>query len=242
MSPAIRSGQPRFQSAPATRPAAPKGHGTQVATTRCESSSVCAGIIQRQELKSPRINSNSLSAAQVFDDLGGDDVGVFEVGRVFQAVVLEPEDVQAHLVALHEIFIAIRPPVALGVRVRPSGSSRRVASDQLPVARVRCMLVRRSWIDSPGPRSTVHGSRGLTIDEHQVEPVAGIAAQAVSVLSGGSASVPVRPTPCRIKFMAASRVTPSTISTPGTLRKPLPSKEGRPAVPACRDSGFPFLL
>ena len=57
--------------------------------------------------------------AQVFDDLGGDEVGVFEVGRVFQTVVLEPEDVQAHLVALEQIFITIRPPAALGVRFRP---------------------------------------------------------------------------------------------------------------------------
>ena len=38
--------------------------------------------------------------AEVLDDLGSDHVGVFEVGRVLQAVVLEPEDVEADLIAL----------------------------------------------------------------------------------------------------------------------------------------------
>ena len=37
---------------------------------------------------------------QIFDDLGGDHVGVGQVGGVLQALVLEPEDVQAELVAL----------------------------------------------------------------------------------------------------------------------------------------------
>jgi hypothetical protein len=57
--------------------------------------------------------------AQVFDDLGGDHVGVFQVGRVFQAVVLEPEDVEAELVSLRELVIAVRPESALGARFRP---------------------------------------------------------------------------------------------------------------------------
>jgi hypothetical protein len=37
---------------------------------------------------------------QVLDDFGGDYVGGGEIGGILQAVVLEPEDVQAGLVAL----------------------------------------------------------------------------------------------------------------------------------------------
>ena len=37
---------------------------------------------------------------QVLDDLGGDDVGIGEVGGVLEALVAQPEDVEVGLVAL----------------------------------------------------------------------------------------------------------------------------------------------
>ena len=81
----------------------------------------CLGSASRTQ-----VSQNQLElfkrCAQVFDDLGGDHVGVFQVGRVFQAVVLEPEDVEAELIPLRELVIAVRPPSALGVRFRPGRS------------------------------------------------------------------------------------------------------------------------
>src|SRR5436189_226326 len=41
--------------------------------------------------------------AEVLDDLGGDDVGVGEGGGVFEALVADPEEVEADLVALEEL-------------------------------------------------------------------------------------------------------------------------------------------
>ncbi len=38
---------------------------------------------------------------QVLGDFEGDDAGVGEIGGVFEAVVLEPENVEIDLVALH---------------------------------------------------------------------------------------------------------------------------------------------
>jgi hypothetical protein len=37
---------------------------------------------------------------EVFDDFGCDDVGIWEVGAIFEAFVFEPEDVEIELVAL----------------------------------------------------------------------------------------------------------------------------------------------
>ena len=37
---------------------------------------------------------------QVFDDLGGYDVGVGETGAVFEAFVFDPEDVEVEFVTL----------------------------------------------------------------------------------------------------------------------------------------------
>ena len=50
---------------------------------------------------------------QVFGNLGGYDIGVGKTGRVFQTIVLEPEDVQAELVALEELVI-VEGPEAVG--------------------------------------------------------------------------------------------------------------------------------
>jgi hypothetical protein len=48
--------------------------------------------------------------ATVLHDLGGDHAGIFEVGRVFEAVVLEREDVETEYVALRELVIPVWPP------------------------------------------------------------------------------------------------------------------------------------
>jgi hypothetical protein len=42
---------------------------------------------------------------QIFRDLGGDHVGIGEIGRILQTFIFQPEDVQAHLVALQQILV-----------------------------------------------------------------------------------------------------------------------------------------
>ena len=42
---------------------------------------------------------------EILHDLGCDDFWIWQVVRVFQALVLQPEDVQAHLVALDQLVI-----------------------------------------------------------------------------------------------------------------------------------------
>jgi hypothetical protein len=37
---------------------------------------------------------------EIFNDLGGDDVGIGKVGAVFEAFVFEPKDVEVEFVAL----------------------------------------------------------------------------------------------------------------------------------------------
>jgi hypothetical protein len=37
---------------------------------------------------------------QVFDDFGGDDVGIGEIGAVFEAFVFEPRNIEVEFVAL----------------------------------------------------------------------------------------------------------------------------------------------
>ena len=58
----------------------------------------------------------------VLHDLGGDHDGIFE------AVVLEREDVETELVALRELVIPVWPPSALGLDSDPVAlRSRRMA-------------------------------------------------------------------------------------------------------------------
>ena len=40
------------------------------------------------------------SSLEVFYDLGGDDVGIGEIGVVFQAFVFQPENIKVKFVAL----------------------------------------------------------------------------------------------------------------------------------------------
>jgi len=42
---------------------------------------------------------------EVFDDLGGDDVGIRKVGAVLKRFVFEPEDVEVEFVALEQLLI-----------------------------------------------------------------------------------------------------------------------------------------
>jgi len=46
-------------------------------------------------------------SAEVFDDFGGDDGGVGEVVGVLQGIVLEPEDVEAGLVAGDQLVVVV---------------------------------------------------------------------------------------------------------------------------------------
>ena len=56
---------------------------------------------------------------EVVGDLTGQYVGRGEVVGVLQALVLEPEDVEAHLVTGEELVVAEGPPAAVGVLLAP---------------------------------------------------------------------------------------------------------------------------
>jgi len=45
---------------------------------------------------------------EVLSDFGGDHVGIRQVGRVLQAFVFQPEDVEVDLVALKKVFVGER--------------------------------------------------------------------------------------------------------------------------------------
>src|SRR3954454_13467392 len=69
--------------------------------------------VDRRELLQGRL--------EVLDDLGGDDVRVRQVLRGVKALVPQPEDVQAVLVALDQLLIGVGPPAPLRIRLRPGG-------------------------------------------------------------------------------------------------------------------------
>lgn len=62
------------------------------------------------------------SRLEVLDDLGGDDAGGGEVVGVFEALVAEPEDIQAGLVARHQLVV-VEPlePLGLLTLTEPTG-------------------------------------------------------------------------------------------------------------------------
>ncbi len=64
--------------------------------------------------------------AEVFDDLGGDEIGVREGGDVLQGVVFEPEDVKAGFIAGEQFVQGVGAPTAGGV-VRGPGEDAGVA-------------------------------------------------------------------------------------------------------------------
>jgi len=52
-------------------------------------------------------------APEVVDDLGRQEVGVGEVGGVFEALVAEPKDVEVELVPSHQFVVGKGPPAAV---------------------------------------------------------------------------------------------------------------------------------
>jgi len=50
---------------------------------------------------------------EIFNNLGGDDVGIGEVGAVFEAFVFEPEDVQIELESPASPAAALRVAVTI---------------------------------------------------------------------------------------------------------------------------------
>ena len=89
--------------------------------------------------------------AEVLDDLGGDQVRVVEAGGVFKAVVLEPEDVEAELVALKEVVITVGTPAALRVRLGPR---------RLPVVAVRGVVAGDELVEVGALQGVGLGRRG----------------------------------------------------------------------------------
>ena len=68
------------------------------------------------DYRSPASTSRKLvkPSLQVLDDLFGEFVRFRQVVQIDQALVLEPEDVEAGLVAGSQFLVAVAPPAALG--------------------------------------------------------------------------------------------------------------------------------
>jgi hypothetical protein len=94
---------------------------------------------------------------EVVDDLTGDDIGGREIGGIFKGVVLQPEDVEVHLVALEEVLVGEAPealgldaalPVPVGARTCrarfPKYSARNIQPPFGFVHWIYCMLPLRS--------------------------------------------------------------------------------------------------
>ena len=60
---------------------------------------------------------------QVFDDLCCENVGVGQIGRVFQRFIPQPEDVEIDLVACQQFIICEGPPAAIEFVLRPRGDA-----------------------------------------------------------------------------------------------------------------------
>jgi hypothetical protein len=66
-------------------------------------------------VKSAAISLNCSSASlQIFHYFQGNHGGCREIIAIGQALILEPEDVQAGLVARHQLVIAVGTPAAIG--------------------------------------------------------------------------------------------------------------------------------
>ena len=58
--------------------------------------------------EAPRLRSDAISAnwtRAVFDDFGGDYIGIGKIGAVLEAFVFEPEDVEVEFVALGYLVV-----------------------------------------------------------------------------------------------------------------------------------------
>ena len=60
---------------------------------------------------------------EVFDDVGGDDLGSGKIGAVFEGFVFQPENIQVDLVAFDQVFVFVGSPAAFLVLLRPGGLS-----------------------------------------------------------------------------------------------------------------------
>jgi hypothetical protein len=78
-------------------------------------------------------------------------VRIGEARRVLQALIAEPKQVQAHLVALQDLVVAEGAPAALGIRFRPG----RLALLARPRAERRYELVQVAPNQPPGLRGVV---------------------------------------------------------------------------------------
>ena len=58
---------------------------------------------------------------EVVDDFLGDDVGIGEIGGVFEGIVFEPEDVEAGFVAGNEFVVVVCAPASIWFLVGPGG-------------------------------------------------------------------------------------------------------------------------
>ena len=95
---------------------------------------------------------------EVFDDFLGENVGIGEIVGFFQALVAEPEDIEAGLVAVDELVVLVRAPAAVRILFGPRRLAlvavlRVVALNELVEvfalqgsrsSSVKCLLVRRS--------------------------------------------------------------------------------------------------
>ena len=56
---------------------------------------------------------------QIFNDIRGQFVGIWQAVQIGQGLVLDPEDVQAGFVPIQDVLCAEPPPAAIGVGFRP---------------------------------------------------------------------------------------------------------------------------
>ena len=61
------------------------------------------------------------SGFQIFDDFLGENIRIGEVVGLFEALVSEPEDIEASFVAVDEFIIVVCAPAPVGILFRPCG-------------------------------------------------------------------------------------------------------------------------
>ena len=66
-------------------------------------------LVTHRSLSLPQLFADAFELLKgrlkVLCDVSGEDIGVWEVGGLFEAIVLQPEDVQARLVPLDEFLV-----------------------------------------------------------------------------------------------------------------------------------------
>ena len=94
---------------------------------------------------------------KIFSDLRCDHIRFWQVCRIFQAVIFQPEDIQAHLVAFNQLIVAEYMKAFAFLTLVPV--LRFVARDEVievgPLQRVRLqreVLIRAEVIESAGSR------------------------------------------------------------------------------------------